>query len=93
MDRASSSRPTLPSRDTLTLPPWGAPGQLDTMTETDQEIDTLRHMSAAQKLAVMHALIRQAFELKAAAVRARWPELSDEEIRERTRALVSGDDS
>jgi len=63
------------------------------MTETDPEIDTLRHMSAAQKLAVMNALIRQAFELKAAAVRARWPELSDEEIQERTRALVSGGDS
>lgn len=57
---------------------------------TDQEIDALRRMTPAQKLAVMHALIRQAFELRAAAVRARWPDLSDEEVRERTRALVGG---
>jgi len=61
------------------------------MTRTDQETDTLRHMSPAQKLAVMHALIRQAFELKAATVRARWPDLSDQEVRERTRRLVGGD--
>jgi hypothetical protein len=61
------------------------------MTMTDQETDALRHMSPAQKLAVMHALIRQAFELKAAAVRDRWPDLSEPEVRERTRALVAGD--
>ena len=63
------------------------------MIMTDQEADMLRHMSPGQKLAVMHALIRQAFELKAAVVRARWPELSDAEVRERTRALVAGDHS
>lgn len=58
---------------------------------TDQETDTLRRMSPAQKLAVMHALIRQVFELKAATVRARWPDLSDAEVQERTRELVAGD--
>lgn len=61
------------------------------MTTTDPEIDALRRMSPAQKLAVMHALIRQAFELKAAFVRARWPDLSEAEVRDRTRALVAGD--
>ena len=67
------------------------PGQLDVMTMTEQETDTLRHMSPAQKLAVMHALIRQAFELKAALVRARWPDLSEAEVRDRTRTMVAGD--
>jgi len=62
------------------------------MSMTDPETETLRQMSPAQKLAVMHALIRQAFELKAATVRARWPDLSDAEVRERTRILVAGDD-
>lgn len=66
-------------------------GQLDVMATTDQEADTLRRMSPAQKLAVMHALIRQAFELKAAVVRARWPDLPDDEVQERTRAMVAGD--
>lgn len=61
------------------------------MTTVDQETDTLRHMTPAQKLAVMHALIRQAYELKAAALRARWPELSEEEVRARARAMVGGD--
>lgn len=61
------------------------------MASSDVEIEILRRMTPARKLAVMHALIRQAFELKAAAVRARWPELPDVEVRERTRALVAGD--
>jgi len=65
--------------------------QLGVMAMTDQETDVLRHMSPAQKLATMHALIRQAFELKAATVRARWPSLPEAEVRERTRALVAGD--
>ncbi len=61
------------------------------MTMTDQEIGTLRRMSPAQKLSVMHALIQQTFHLKAAVVRARWLELSDAEVRERTRSLVAGE--
>lgn len=60
------------------------------MATTNHETEALRRMSPAQKLAVMHALIRQAYELKAAAVRARWPDLSDAEVRERTRALAGG---
>lgn len=81
-----------PTRD-FTLPWEATPGQLAVMTMTDQETDTLRRMSPAQKLAVMHALIRQAFELKAATVRARWPELSEHEVQERTWRQVAGDDS
>lgn len=61
------------------------------MALRDVEIEILRRMTPAQKLAVMHALIRQAFELKAGAVRARWPELPEEEVLERTRDLVAGD--
>ncbi len=61
------------------------------MSITDLEVEALRNMSPAQKLAVMHALIRQAFELKAAAVRARWPDLSEAEVRERAWAMVAGD--
>jgi hypothetical protein len=61
------------------------------MAMVDQETETLRHMTPAQKLAVMHALIRQAYELKAAALRARWPHLGENEIRARTRTLVGGD--
>ena len=75
----------------FTLPRKGLFWQLGVMTMTDQEVDTLRHMSPAQKLAVMHTLIRQAFELKAATVRARSPDLPEAEVRERTWALVAGD--
>ena len=78
-----------PSR--FTLPRKGLFRQLGVMAMTDQEADTLRRMSPGQKLAVMHALIRQAFELKAATVRARAPDLPEAEVRERTWALVAGD--
>lgn len=61
------------------------------MAFRDVEIEILRGMTPAQKLAVMHALIRQAFELTAAAVRTRWPDIPDEEVLARTRALIAGD--
>jgi len=61
------------------------------MDHPDREIAALRRMTPAQKLAVMQALIQQAYDLKAAAVRARWPELSDEEVWAKTRAQVGGD--
>jgi len=60
-------------------------------SEPDAEI--LKRMSPARKLAVMRSLIRQAYVLKAAAVRARWPELAESEVQARTRALVAGDGS
>jgi hypothetical protein len=55
------------------------------------ETDSLRGMSPEQKLTVMHALIRQAWKLKAAVIRARQPELSETEIRARAWELVGGD--
>ena len=61
------------------------------MIALDQETEALRRMTPGQKLAVMNALIRQAYELKAAAVRTRWPEMSEQEVWARTRTLVGGD--
>lgn len=61
------------------------------MNLPDHEVEILRRMTPAQKLAVMNALIRQAYELKAAALRARWPEMPEHEVLDRTRAMVGGD--
>lgn len=61
------------------------------MTQPDRETEILRAMPPVEKLAVMHALIRQAFDLKAAALRSQWPEMPEEEVRSRTRRLVGGD--
>jgi len=61
------------------------------MEPPDREIEILRAMTPADRLAIMQTLIRQAFDLKAAALRARWPEMSEEEVRSRTRTLVAGD--
>ncbi len=61
------------------------------MTPLEQELEAIRHMTPAQKLDVMHALIRQAYELKAGAIRARWPGMSELEVWARTRTLVGGD--
>ena len=63
------------------------------MPEDDVEIEILRRMTPEQKLAVMRTLIRQAYELKAAGLRAMHPELSEEEVQARTRAAVAGDGS
>jgi len=59
----------------------------------EAELGALRRMTPAQKLNVMRALIRQAYELKAAGIRASRPDLSEEEVRARTSALVGGDRS
>jgi hypothetical protein len=61
------------------------------MDARELETDLLRRMSPAKKLEVMKTLIRQAYELKAAGLRARWPHLPEDEIRARTRALVAGE--
>lgn len=61
------------------------------MDALEEETAALRRMTPAKKLAVMKALIRQAYELKAAGIRARWPSLSEEEIRIRARVEVAGD--
>jgi hypothetical protein len=61
------------------------------MEALQHETDALRRMSPEQKLNVMRVLIRQAWELKAAVIRARQPELSETEIRARAWELVGGD--
>jgi len=61
------------------------------MQLSDADIDALRRMTPARKLPVMTALIRQAYVLKAGALSARWPHLSDAEVQARARALVAGD--
>lgn len=61
------------------------------MSPLEQEIEAIRRMTPKQKLDVMHALIRQAYELKAGALRARWPEMSEVEVRARVRTLVGGE--
>jgi len=61
------------------------------MSFLDHETDVLRRMTPARKLAVMHALIRQAYELKAAALRARWPDMPEHEVLASTRTMVGGD--
>jgi hypothetical protein len=65
--------------------------QLSIMEALQQDTDILRRMSPEQKLTVMRTLIRQAWELKAAAIRARLPELSEPEVRARAWELVGGD--
>jgi hypothetical protein len=61
------------------------------MDALHQDTEILRRMSAEQKLAVMHTLIRQAWELKAAAIRARQPDLSEPLVLARAWELVGGD--
>jgi len=73
----------------FTLPPV----ESGCMYSSEQDAEILKRMSPARKLAVMRSLIRQAYVLKAAAVRTRWPELAESEVQARTRALVAGDGS
>lgn len=63
------------------------------MTVQEFEIETLRRMTPAAKLAVMRTLIRQAYELKVAGIMALLPGLSKEEAWALARAQVSGDRS
>lgn len=57
----------------------------------EQDLDVVRRMTAARKLAVMRALIRQAYELKEAAIRTFHPDLSEKEVQALARRLVGGD--
>lgn len=63
------------------------------MSGEESDIEILRAMTPERKLAVMRGLIRQAYALKAAGVRALHPELSEDEVRAHTRAAVAGDGS
>lgn len=55
------------------------------------ELEVLRRMTPAQKLAAMHSMIRLAYDLKVATLRAAHPDLSDGEVWARACALVAGD--
>jgi hypothetical protein len=55
------------------------------------ELEALRRMTPAEKLAVMRALIRQAYTLKAAGIRATQPELSEEQVWDRVREIMGRD--
>ncbi len=59
---------------------------------TVEEIETtlLRRMTPAAKLDVMHALWRQAWELKAAGVRRRYPDWTPEQVTARVREILRG---
>ena len=57
------------------------------------EREVLRRMSAAEKLSVMTSMIREAYRLKAAWIRATEPSLSEEEVEARLLEWMSGDRS
>lgn len=61
--------------------------------QSQQEMESLRRMTPARKLAVMTALIREAYRLKAAWIRMVEPELSKEEVQARVRDLIGNDRS
>jgi hypothetical protein len=56
----------------------------------DHESEILRALTPAAKLAAMQGLIRQAYELKAAWVRAQSPHLSETEVWTKASELVAG---
>lgn len=61
------------------------------MPRDERDIQILREMTPEQKLAVMRTLIRQAYALKEAGIRALQPDLPEDEVRARTIAAVAGD--
>ena len=54
---------------------------------SDPYLDALRRMTPEQKLAVAHRLRETAWELAAAGVRMREPELAEDAVQERVRRL------
>ncbi|HUF50533.1 MAG TPA: hypothetical protein VMN60_06860 [Longimicrobiales bacterium] len=61
------------------------------MKSREHEYEILRRMKPAGKLDVLRALIRQAYELKAAGIRLLQPDLTEEEVQAEARRLVAGD--
>lgn len=55
-----------------------------------EEIEALRRLSPARKLAVLTGLIRETYRLKTAWLRMTEPALSEEEIVEKARQVVAG---
>jgi hypothetical protein len=65
--------------------------QIRRVTASDAiETAILRRMTAAQKLAVLHALWRQAWELKAAGIRVQHPEWTHQQVEARVRDIFFG---
>ncbi|MEX2047996.1 MAG: hypothetical protein WEB90_00295 [Gemmatimonadota bacterium] len=56
----------------------------------DPEYEILRALTPAAKLAAMQSLIRQAYDLKAAWVRAQSPHLPEAEVWAKASELVAG---
>lgn len=54
------------------------------------ELEALRRMTAAEKLAVMDALWRQAWTLRAAGVRREHPEWTEKQVTDRVREIFHG---
>lgn len=61
------------------------------MSISEREVELLRRMTPGEKLEVMGHLIRQAYQLKAAGLRAVHPQWSEQEVEAETRRLVGGD--
>ncbi|MGH7547888.1 MAG: hypothetical protein ACREMM_06930 [Gemmatimonadales bacterium] len=59
-------------------------------TIEELEIAILRRMTPAQKVAVMHALWRQAWNLKVAGVRRQHPEWTSQQVQALVREIFSG---
>jgi len=57
----------------------------------ERDIEVLRRMTPAEKITVMNGLVRQAYALAAAGVRLRDPDLPEDLVEARARALVAGD--
>ncbi|HKK27508.1 MAG TPA: hypothetical protein VKB18_05470 [Gemmatimonadota bacterium] len=58
---------------------------------SERDIEILRRMTPAEKIAVMNSLVRQAYALAAAGVRLRDPDLPEDQVEAEARALVAGD--
>lgn len=61
---------------------------MDTVDEIETAI--LRHLTPTQKVAVMDALWRQAWDLKAAGVRQQHPEWTTQQVQARVREIFRG---
>jgi hypothetical protein len=59
----------------------------------EQELARLRAMTAAEKIAVMHSLWRQAWALTSAGVRGRHPDWSATEVEQAVREIFRGSPS
>ena len=65
------------------------PPEIDGMNVTPQEMELLRAMTPARKLALMNSLIGQGWDLRAAGLRITQPALSKDEIQILARRLVA----